>query len=164
MEVVKKKGEQDSTKEAGNYSVLVRGVCKLPLPLAIGLAPPLAPARGATTFLARTDQRCSVAPCGCQGRRVFQPGQHHAFREHSQALYHCLPSSSFLLCFFKKSSRIFSSAIISAASSAIVLPSPPPLPYLASFLSSTSRERPPGSERPIMPRSSSRSIRRAARE
>ncbi len=30
--------------------------------------PPLAPARGATTSLIGSCEKCSGAPCGCQGR------------------------------------------------------------------------------------------------
>src|SRR5437868_4691338 len=68
-------------------------------------------------------------------------------------------------CFLRNSSRAFSSAMISATSSAIVRPSPP-LPCLSEPLppSNTSRERPPTSEDPMTPRSSSKSMRRAARE
>src|SRR3989440_3344119 len=68
-------------------------------------------------------------------------------------------------CFLRNSSRAFSSAMISATSSAIVRPSLP-LPCLSEPLppSNTSRERPPTSEDPMTPRSSSKSMRRAARE
>src|SRR5260370_22372836 len=41
--------------------------------------PPLAPARGTTTFDAQGRPTCSGTPCGCQE-------QQHTFREHSQAM------------------------------------------------------------------------------
>src|SRR5579885_2847323 len=65
-------------------------------------------------------------------------------------------------CFLRKSSRAFSSEIISATSSAMVRPEPKP--SLPLPLSRTSRGRPLASKLPMMPRSSSISIRRAARE